>query len=371
MQWKRPSRLTARTAGFIPDRSPRATRPWGCSLSTTCLEDPNERKHTVRTEQRGTQADGCKPVAPDSPHRPLGGRDSRDEPVTPPDSGARPGVNRALTPGRRRRVTENDEYAAFARRVLRAWARRVAAGDIDAITDMAAAVGELEDAMRQGVAGLRDKGYSWAEIAARLGVTRQAAQQRWGGGRDLLAAAAPRLAASLTAVMVRRRGVRATGRKAGPAILVSAARCALPPHRRRPPLTAGRHSRPRRSTGRSNAMRVKEALAEAAGQEAASYLKRCGFRVLDRNWRSGSEILPIIAVERHTLVVIDLRVRAGTRHGTPLEAISADRRKTLRRLAGRWLTAHGVRFDQIRIDAVGLLQESAGGFTIEHIRAVG
>ena len=29
------------------------------------------------------------------------------------------------------------------------------------------------------------EGYSWAEIAARLGVTRQAAQQRWGGsGRD-------------------------------------------------------------------------------------------------------------------------------------------------------------------------------------------
>jgi hypothetical protein len=153
---------------------------------------------------------------------------------------------------RRRRVTENDEYAAFARRVLRAWARRVAAGDIDAITDMAAAVSELEDAIRQGVAGLRGKGYSWAEIAARLGVTRQAAQQRWGGsGRDLTAAAAraPRLAASLTAVMVRRRGVPATGRKPGPAPLVFAARCALPPHRRRPQLTAGRHTRPRRSTG--------------------------------------------------------------------------------------------------------------------------
>ena len=104
-----------------------------------------------------------------------------------PDPGARSAVNRALTPRPRRRATENDEYAAFARRVLRAWARRVAAGDIDAITDMAAAVGELEDAMRQAVAGLRRKEYSWAEIAARLGVTRQAAQQRWGGGnRDLL-----------------------------------------------------------------------------------------------------------------------------------------------------------------------------------------
>jgi hypothetical protein len=78
--------------------------------------------------------------------------------VTPPDSGARPAVNRALTPRRRRRVTENDEYAAFARRVLHAWARRVAAGDIDAITDMAAAARELDDAMREAVTGLRGKG---------------------------------------------------------------------------------------------------------------------------------------------------------------------------------------------------------------------
>jgi putative endonuclease len=118
-------------------------------------------------------------------------------------------------------------------------------------------------------------------------------------------------------------------------------------------------------------MRVKEALAEAAGREAASYLEGCGFRVLDRNWRSDSEILPIIAVERHTLVVIDLRVRAGTRHGTTLEAIGADRSQTMRRLAARWLTEHGKRYDQIRIDVVGLLQEGTGGFTVEHIRAVG
>jgi hypothetical protein len=134
-----------------------------------------------------TGADGCKPPASEASHRPASGRAARDDPVIPADSGTRPAVNRALTPRRRRQVTENDEYAAFARRVLRAWARRVSAGDIDAITDIAAAVGELEVALRQAVAGLRRKGYSWAEIAARLGVTRQAAQQRWGAsGRDLL-----------------------------------------------------------------------------------------------------------------------------------------------------------------------------------------
>jgi hypothetical protein len=39
-------------------------------------------------------------------------------------------VNRSLTPNRPRRVVENDEYAAFLGRVIRAYSRRVAAGDI-------------------------------------------------------------------------------------------------------------------------------------------------------------------------------------------------------------------------------------------------
>ena len=102
-------------------------------------------------------------------------------PSDQPPCERRPGVNPPLTRRRRRPATENDEFAAFARRVIRAWARRVASGDIDAIADMAAAASELDDAMREAVAGLRAKGYSWAEIAARLGVTRQAAHQRWGG----------------------------------------------------------------------------------------------------------------------------------------------------------------------------------------------
>jgi DNA-directed RNA polymerase specialized sigma24 family protein len=101
-------------------------------------------------------------------------------------------VNQALTlqPGtgddrpskpRRRDVVENDEYAAFVRRILRAYARRVATGDVEALTDMVNLSSQLDDAIGQAVTGLRAHGYSWAEIGSRLGISRQAAQQRWGG----------------------------------------------------------------------------------------------------------------------------------------------------------------------------------------------
>ena len=89
-------------------------------------------------------------------------------------------VNNSLTPNRARRLIENDDYAAFARRILRAYARRVASGDVEALTLMTDLADEIDTAISQAVTGLRGFGYSWAEIGSRLGVTRQAAQQRWG-----------------------------------------------------------------------------------------------------------------------------------------------------------------------------------------------
>ena len=98
-----------------------------------------------------------------------------------PGSGIRSGANNPLTANPRRRVTENDEYAAFARRVIAAYSRRIARGDIDAVTGMAQLADELDIAICHAVTGLRTQGYSWADIGARLGITRQGAQQRWGG----------------------------------------------------------------------------------------------------------------------------------------------------------------------------------------------
>jgi hypothetical protein len=68
----------------------------------------------------------------------------------------------------------------FTRRVIRAAGRRIAAGDIEGLSGLLKLAEEVERAARAAVAGLRVQGYSWAEIAARTGTSRQAAQQRWG-----------------------------------------------------------------------------------------------------------------------------------------------------------------------------------------------
>jgi hypothetical protein len=107
----------------------------------------------------------------------LNGPDTPSPPASPAGQNT---VKNPLTPDRAGRVVENDEYAAFARRVLRAYARRVATGDVEALIMMTGLADEIDTAIGQAVTGLRQFGYSWADIGARLGVTRQAAQQRWG-----------------------------------------------------------------------------------------------------------------------------------------------------------------------------------------------
>lgn len=76
---------------------------------------------------------------------------------------------------------ENGAYSAFVRRIIRAHARRVADGDIEGLAEMAALLGEVERAMQTAIDGLRSEpwSYSWTDVGRALGVTRQAARQRW------------------------------------------------------------------------------------------------------------------------------------------------------------------------------------------------
>lgn len=118
-------------------------------------------------------------------------------------------------------------------------------------------------------------------------------------------------------------------------------------------------------------MNPKDVLGRQGEQLAVEHLQRAGLRILDRNWRCAEGEVDIVAAERRTLVICEVKTRSGIRYGTPLEAITRQKRNRLRRLAIRWVVAHGVLFDEIRVDVVGVLRAESGGFTVEHVRGVG
>ena len=118
-------------------------------------------------------------------------------------------------------------------------------------------------------------------------------------------------------------------------------------------------------------MNARDALGKQGEQLAADYLQAAGLRILDRNWRCSEGEIDIVAADRRALVVCEVKTRSAATYGTPLEAVSLAKRSRLRRLAVHWVVAHGVLFDEIRIDVVGVLRVAPGEFTIEHVRGVG
>jgi putative endonuclease len=118
-------------------------------------------------------------------------------------------------------------------------------------------------------------------------------------------------------------------------------------------------------------MNAKDELGQLGEQLATEFLERSALRILDRNWRCREGEIDIVALEQRTLVICEVKTRSSDRYGTPLEAISARKRVRLRKLAVGWVLAHGLFYEEIRIDVVGVLRVAPGEFSIEHVRGVG
>jgi hypothetical protein len=83
-----------------------------------------------------------------------------------------------------KRERESPELAAFLRRMARALVARAERGDLDALTALRETRREIQAREADAVAGLRAKGYTWAEIGAALGITKQAAEKTFGKDED-------------------------------------------------------------------------------------------------------------------------------------------------------------------------------------------
>lgn len=76
------------------------------------------------------------------------------------------------------RQVETMDYAAFARRVVRAYGERLAEADYPDLTDALEVLEQFEQAIAAGMRAQAERG-SWAQVALGLGMTRQGAYQRF------------------------------------------------------------------------------------------------------------------------------------------------------------------------------------------------
>lgn len=101
------------------------------------------------------------------------------------------------------------------------------------------------------------------------------------------------------------------------------------------------------------------------------HLRSAGFQILDRCHEDGPDPRAVIAADNGVLVACLVRARSGRSSCAAAVTISRTRARAVRRIAVAWMTSHGVRYEQVRIDIVAVTIDGPGGYTIEHVRAVG
>jgi putative endonuclease len=119
----------------------------------------------------------------------------------------------------------------------------------------------------------------------------------------------------------------------------------------------------------------RQLLGRTAEDLVAARLRAAHWEILERNARTRYGELDIVALHGRTLVFVEVKAgRANSAFGPerPVHAVNRRKQQRIRRLATAWLAENrgGVRYDEIRFDAIGVtLGRSGQPIDLEHIIA--
>lgn len=91
---------------------------------------------------------------------------------------------------------------------------------------------------------------------------------------------------------------------------------------------------------------------------AARFLEAQGLRVLERSWNCRLGEIDLVCEDGPALVIVEVRARRRTRHGTAAETIGPAKRQRIVRATRHYLMHHPqrgtkpIRFDVVAIDGI-------------------
>lgn len=101
---------------------------------------------------------------------------------------------------------------------------------------------------------------------------------------------------------------------------------------------------------------------QRAEDRAAEFLRRRGYEIVERNWRSDLGELDLIALEGGDLVFVEVRSRADASSGGPEETVGRTKQRRLERAAGAYLAERAPTFNTCRFDVVAITGEDIALF---------
>ena len=115
---------------------------------------------------------------------------------------------------------------------------------------------------------------------------------------------------------------------------------------------------------------IRHRLGAQGEQLAVEHLQRLGLRVVDRNVRTRTGELDIVAVDDTTVVFCEVKTRRAGHAANPFDGLYPDQCRRIRTLAVAWLSGagRGVRRPTVRFDAIGITIDGQGRLqSLEHL----
>lgn len=101
-------------------------------------------------------------------------------------------------------------------------------------------------------------------------------------------------------------------------------------------------------------MKIASSVGILGEQLAAEYLKKQGYKVIETNFSKRYGEIDIIAIDHGTLVFVEVKTRISSQYGTPFEAITHWKLKSLIKTAQFYAQSHPKMPQSLRIDAVSV-----------------
>lgn len=106
------------------------------------------------------------------------------------------------------------------------------------------------------------------------------------------------------------------------------------------------------------------------GEEVAEqYLKQEGYKILERNLRSRTGEIDIIALDKDYIVFIEIKTRTSTEYGLPSEAVTERKIKHIYRTAQWFLYSRNLEKENVRIDVIEVYNKG-NKYLINHLKQV-
>ena len=90
---------------------------------------------------------------------------------------------------------------------------------------------------------------------------------------------------------------------------------------------------------------------------AVRYLQKLGWRILERNFRSRSGEIDIIAIKNGVLHFIEVKTRNGDQYGYPSEAVTATKQLRIKRAAEQYLQGRRMNWNKLSFDVYEIMTD--------------